>query len=193
MSDKLNLISSIIASRRTKGPTLFSDKTIDDAIIWKLLENANWAPNHKNTEPWRFRVYTQDALSNLSNSLQNCYKNHTPEEKFSSFKYEKIAKKVNASSHVLLISHQRNQAVPEWEEIAAIGAAVQNLWLSAEAGGIIGYWSSPKVMISHLKQYIDFSENESFLGLFYLGYPKTEIDLKKENGDIRQKVTWYSN
>jgi len=32
---------------------MIGGKHVDNAIIQQMLENANWAPTHKLTEPWR--------------------------------------------------------------------------------------------------------------------------------------------
>ena len=37
------------------------------------------------------------------------------------------------------------ERIPEWEELASVACAVQNMWLSATSYGIGAYWSSPKV------------------------------------------------
>jgi nitroreductase len=41
--------------------------------------------------------------------------------------------------------------VPEWEEIAAVSMAVQNMYLTCTANNIGCYWSSPKI-VDHLKE-----------------------------------------
>lgn len=173
------------------GPSHFSDDRIADDLIWELLENANWAPSHKNTEPWRFRVYTQNSKDQLAINLQACYKKHTPEASFSDFKMQKMGKKVLQSSHIIMISLQRNTIVPEWEEIAAVGAAIQNFWLSAEAAGLIGYWSSPKTILDNADDFIELSEAERCLGFFYLGYPKQGDKPPKSKKPIQDKVIWF--
>lgn len=37
---------------------------------------------------------------------------------------------------------QRHHEVPEWEEVAAVACAAQNMQLVATALGVAGYWSS---------------------------------------------------
>ena len=54
-------VSELIKNRRATPPRLFSRKEISKEVLEHLLENANWAPNHKKTEPWRFKVYTGEA------------------------------------------------------------------------------------------------------------------------------------
>ena len=50
-----------IKKRRSVYPHQFSEEKIDDEAIQKLLETANWAPTHRKTEPWRFKILTGES------------------------------------------------------------------------------------------------------------------------------------
>ena len=51
-------ISEIIRNRRTVKPAVMdADLEIPRELIDELFENANWAPTHGFTEPWRFKVF----------------------------------------------------------------------------------------------------------------------------------------
>ncbi|MGY8982776.1 MAG: nitroreductase family protein, partial [Cytophagales bacterium] len=47
----------MIASRRSIYPRDYKNGKIEEEIIWQILNNAHWAPTHKMTVPWRFKVY----------------------------------------------------------------------------------------------------------------------------------------
>ena len=51
------MIFDIIKKRRSVFPAQYSDEPIAQADIEKVLEAANWAPTHRYTEPWRFKVF----------------------------------------------------------------------------------------------------------------------------------------
>ncbi len=72
MSISLSQISELIQNRRAVAPKFFiPEKPIEASIIAQLLENANWAPTHKRTEPWRFRVFhTQESRQNLAEGFK---------------------------------------------------------------------------------------------------------------------------
>ncbi|HRJ16135.1 MAG TPA: nitroreductase family protein, partial [Saprospiraceae bacterium] len=55
-------ITDIIRRRRSVYPKMYADRPLSEDIIREVLENANWAPTHRLTEPWRFRVFRGDAL-----------------------------------------------------------------------------------------------------------------------------------
>lgn len=55
-------INRLIKSRRSVFVDQFSEQKIEKKIIHQLLENANWAPSHGKTEPWRFFVFSGKGL-----------------------------------------------------------------------------------------------------------------------------------
>lgn len=186
-------ISQLIQQRRMMSPPMFTGEVVAKEKVEQLLENANWAPTHRKTEPWRFHVITGEKLSNLGDHFQKIYKANTNETNFNDRKYKKLKTKVEQSSHLIIIGMQRdpNESIPEWEEVAAVACAVQNLWLSATAAGLAGYWSSPGVQMEHINEYIPLAVGEKCLGFFYLGIPKEDIRLEGKRGEWTEKVQWY--
>jgi len=185
------LVDNVIRNRRAIFPPMFTGEKIDDDIVKALMENANWAPTHRKTEPWRFVIFKGDALNELSEFCANAYKAYVSEESFSEKKFEKTKKKILASSHVIAICMQRslNVSIPEWEELAAVSMAVQNIWLSCAAYGVGGYWSSPGY-IENANEFLKLSEGQRCLGFFYLGVPNADIELKGDRSPIADKVIW---
>lgn len=183
-------LSKLIEARRSIFPKQYIDKEIDDQLIIKMLENANCAPNHKKTEPWRFKIFKGKALNRLSDYLGDRYKAMNQGDKFSEFKYKKTLKKPLKCGAIIAICMQRDpeESLPEWEEIAAVACAVQNLWLSCTALGIGSYWSSPSTIVGK-NDIMDLKEGETCLGLFYMGY-WDGTKMPSERGSITQKVQW---
>ncbi len=184
-------INKLIRSRRSVFPKMYNGKPIEKSIIKEILENANVAPTHRLTEPWRFKVITGDSLILLGEVLGEKYK-QTAGDRFSEKKYEKTVKKPSQSACVIAICMQRDleERIPEWEEIAAIGCAVQNMWLSCTSYGIGAYWSSPKT-ISEMGDFLKLADEEHCLGFFYMGYYDTEIPASPRTA-IEEKTTWMS-
>jgi nitroreductase len=184
------ILSNIIRKRRSIFPAMYIDKEIDDHVIDSILENANWAPTHRKTEPWRFRVIKGKKLHELSDFLGNFYKENTPDDSFSPIKYKKTLGKPLKSACVIAICMKRDpdESVPEWEEIAAVACAVQNMWLSCTSLEIGSYWSTPK-SIHHMDQLLSLDDREKCLGLFYMGYQK-KADYDANRGGLENKVKW---
>jgi len=184
-------ISQLIKARRSVFPDMYEDREISDDTIKLILENANWAPTHKKTEPWRFKIFKKgDSLQRLSDYLSGYYKSNTPEEKFSEIKYKKMqAKPLKSACVIALCMHvDPNSGLPEWEEVAAVSCAVQNMWLTCTALGIGSYWGSPKAMLE-ANDFLNLGEHEKCLGIFFMGYQKP-IELKSTRGDVEDKIEW---
>ena len=183
-------VSQLLRKRRSIFPGSYTDQPIPKAIIEEILENANWAPNHKRTEPWRFKVFLGQSLNKLSDYLANWYQENTPEEKFSEIKLKKTRSKPLRSACVIAIIMQRDpkESLPEWEEVAAVSCAVQNMWLSCTAHNIGCYWSSPRSIIE-ADQFLKLQPGERCLGLFYMGYHNME-EVEGKRGTIEDKVEW---
>jgi nitroreductase len=83
-------VNQLIRSRRSVFPDQFEKgKEIPEEVIWQLLENANWAPNHKNTEPWRFTVFAGKGLATFAKFQASRYKENAG-GRFRQDKYEKL-------------------------------------------------------------------------------------------------------
>lgn len=184
-------VFELIKTRRSVFPAQFSDRAIKESDIEIILEAANWAPSHKKTEPWRFKIMRGETLERLGEHFAMTYVAITSEEKFSVFKKNKVEKNPTKAQAVIAICMQRDskERVPEWEEIAATAMAVQNLWLMAHSLGIGGYWSSPSLK-DHMTEFLNLSEGEKCLGFFYLGYEGEPQNHTAIRGPISEKISW---
>src|SRR5580658_10637129 len=98
-----NKLSEIVINRRSTKPVDFNGKPIDDQQILQLLELANWAPSHGLTEPWRFIVYSGEAVRGFCQQQAEQYRLITPPDKFASAKYEKQAHNGDLASHLIVV------------------------------------------------------------------------------------------
>lgn len=155
-----------------------------------MLEAANWAPTHRRTEPWRFKVFHEEvAKEKLASFIVEKYQEST--EKPSSVGARIRRDKVLRSGAVIAICMQRDpkESVPEWEEIASVAMAVQNMWLMTQELDLGGYWSSP-VSIHQMDEIIPLEEGERCIGLFYLGRLKETPEAGTRKTSIEEKTTW---
>lgn len=126
------LSDSLIRSRRSVFPPSYVSQPIPRETILELLENANHAPTHRVTQPWRFTVFAGEGLVKLADFMAENYRSTTPVASFSQAKYDATREKILKAGAVIAINVQLHpELVPEWEEIAATATAVQNIWLSA--------------------------------------------------------------
>lgn len=186
-------LNSIIKNRRSIYPYQYEKgKVIPDEIIWQILENANRAPNHKQTEPWRFTVFTGDGLKYFGELQARIYKQYSGDS-FNEGRHQKLIDYPLMTSHVIAIGMKRNEAnrLPEIEEIEATACAIQNMFLTVTAYGLGCYLSSAGITyFEEAKPYFDLGSNDRLLGFLYIGYvAKPDIAVSKR-GSIRDKVKW---
>ncbi len=184
-------INEAIRTRRSVYPAQFIDKPVPKEIINALLVNANHAPTHKLTEPWRFKVFLDDAKSKLGVFLAEKFQETATS--FSEAKYEKIKKNCENAGVVLAIVLHRDQQerVPEWEELASLSMAVQNIWIALDQYELGGYWSSPPLR-EYLGEHVPLKENETCYGFFYIGHCEP-LDRIMKKGAIEDKIDWIES
>jgi nitroreductase len=177
MRFNLSEINELIKSRRTIYPEQFSDRKVHREQIELILNNAQWAPTHGNTQPWRFHVFSEAGLQKLSSFLGETYLKITKKEDQNDSKLAKLIRRPLLSSVVVAVSMKRQaeEKILELEEIEAVACSIQNMHLSCTAYGLGGFWSTPKLIYtSHMNDFLKLNEKDKCLGLFYIGYPAIE-------------------
>lgn len=185
-----SMVYELIKKRRSVFPAQYSNQAINKSEIEKILESANWAPTHKKTEPWRFKVFWQNSKEELGQFLAKKYKETETNPK--NIKIKKLLDNPRRSAAVIAICMQRDpkESLPEWEEIAATSMAVQNMWLCCTEMGIGCYWSSPG-LIKYMGEFIELADGEKCLGFLYMGRYEEEISVG-ERKPIQDKVVWFN-
>lgn len=184
-------VTEIIRSRRAIYTNMFSGEPVDDNIINEMLENANWAPTHKLTEPWRFVVFKGAGLQKLGSFQAELYKQNNPD--FKEEKYEKLKQKPLECSHVIALGMKRDEKerLPQIEEVCATACAVQNMWLTASAHKVGCYWSTGGVTFCEdAKPFFGLDPTDVLLGFLFIGMPKGEKWPEGKRKPIEEKVSW---
>jgi nitroreductase len=185
-------ITELIHRRRAIYPKSYvAERPVERALIEQLLENANQAPTHRLTEPWRFQVFhSAESRAELGAYLAEYYRKTTPESEFLAEKMQKSGENPLRAGAVIALVLRRDpeERVPEWEEVAALAMAVQNMWLSCAAVGLGCYWSTPKAALE-ADAFLGLAPGERCLGLFYLGWHNLP-ELPGKRGPVGEKTRW---
>ncbi|MDL2142579.1 nitroreductase family protein [Flavobacterium tructae] len=193
-SYKLNKISKNIRNRRSVYANQFIKGELPDQLLEEILTNATWAPTHKMTEPWRFIVFRGKYLKKYGEYMAHYYKDFytelSPEDQKDKLSYlENYPLNAACMIGVVLVKNTKID-LPEWEEIAAVSSAVQNIALTCHAHKMGSYWSTKGVAIDYVAKF-GLSENEKSLGLLYLGYyPEALKPSKKKRTPLSKKVVY---
>ena len=188
-------VNKIIRNRRSQFVAQFKENDpIEDSIIKELLENANWAPTHKLTQPWHYMVFSGEGLKKLADYQSNLYKERS--EKTGVFKeavYTKLKENPLKASHVIAIGMKRDLRanLPEMEEIAAVAMSVQNMYLTASARGLAAYWSTgAPTFWPEAKPFFGLGEEDMLMGFFFIAKPVSDGWPEGKRTPISDKVTW---
>jgi nitroreductase len=149
-------VEDAIRGRRTHKS--FEADPVPRETLEELLELARWAPNHRLTQPWRFRVLGPRALARLKEAAG-------PAE---APKLDRAPTLVVASA-VLTGAQQQDE-----EDVCATACAVYAVLLGAHARGLAGYWRTPAALLSPAgREAVGIPGGERVLALIHLGASRT--------------------
>lgn len=178
MAINLNVeeLNDLIHRRRSVFPQDYTGEKVRDEIVVQILENARWAPTHKLTEPWRFLVFTGDAIKSLAVLQSDVYKKVAEGDgSFKESRYQGLLTKPLLSSHIIVVMMKRDEekSLPEIEETGAVFCAIQNMYLTATAYGVGCYLSTGGITyFEEAKELFGLDEEDRIIGFFHLGIPK---------------------
>jgi nitroreductase len=181
----------LIRKRRSHFPKEFSGLKLSDDLVRAALEAADSAPSHKLTLPWRFTVFSGDALATLCQRFLDWYDAQTPAEAVNPDKRNKIAAYAQQLSHVIGIGVALSGKVPAWEEEAAMAMAVENLWLSLDDNPhAAGYWSTGNGTGSdEMRALCGWDAAVQHRGWFFLGHVETKRT-HSQRSPAEQRIRW---
>lgn len=183
-------IYDTIHARRSVRPGAYTDAPVSREVLERLIAAANAAPTHKRTYPWRFIVFdSASAKTELGEFFASVLvansKTPVPAPTLRITR-ERPSKSAAA---IAIVMKPDLEKLPEWEEVSATAAAVQNLWLALSEEDLVGYWSSPGTICKGAEEFLSLAEGEKCLGLFYLGYPAGE-PAPIERPSIEAKISY---
>lgn len=193
MSYNTDEVNRLIKNRRSIFPKMYTGEEVPRNVVEQMLENANWAPTHKFTEPWRFRVYSGAGIKQLAEYQAALYKSRSlKQDNYQEAKYLKLLNKPLLASHLIALIMRRDpqKRVPEMEEMAAVSCAVQNMYLTATAYGVGCYWSTGgPTFWEESKAFFQLEKEDRLMGFLFVGMPAASIG-RGHRGAWQDKVTW---
>ena len=175
-----NSADQLIHERRSTWPINFDpERKIENSLITEMLETAVWAPSHGLTQPWAFKVFHHEGISEFFNKMRDIYLEITPEDEVKASKIKKYEDKIDRVSHVIAVCMIRDpkKKYPVIEEIVATACVIENIYICINAYGIAGYLSTGNLCYTQqVKDYLGLGSEDLCLGFFQLGYPNSETN-----------------
>ncbi|MFT8362115.1 MAG: nitroreductase [Sporolactobacillus sp.] len=164
-----------IRTRRSVRKVL--DELPDKQLIETVLDAAKYAPNHRNTEPWRFTVLTgggRDRLGRVLGALNQEKLAASADSGEREAAMQAGLEKARRAPVVIVVTVEPSPlpAVVESEETAAVSCAVENMLLTAHSLGLGAIWrTGAPAYAAAMKKQFGASDHSSVLGFIYIGYP----------------------
>jgi nitroreductase len=150
-------VATAIRTRRTHKA--FDSEPIDCATLRELFELARWAPNHRLTNPWRFRVLGEQSRADLAREAELAAPGS--------------ARKLDRAP-TLIVASAKLQGDPseQREDLLAAAIAAYLVLLGAHAQGLAGYWRTlPLLETPAVRAALAIAADEQPIGLLHLGHP----------------------
>ncbi|MFI0461441.1 MAG: nitroreductase family protein [Ilumatobacteraceae bacterium] len=165
-------LETLIAARRS-SMLIDATREIDPAVVDRIVNTAQWAPNHKRTWPLRIAIITGNSRSTLGNTIADAMAIHGDDE----MKVAKTRGKFMRSPVVLVIAAAEGATSNETEENKyAVAAGIQNMLLMAESFGLAALWGSPaKGANNAITTLCSMEPTDHVMGIVYLGWPTQSV------------------
>ncbi len=184
---------AFIQSRRSIYPKEFEGTDVSKEEIEQLAEAARYAPTHKHTEPWRFKIFQGEATMRLAEVQVKALFQAKGETEMTLKKAEKMRFNAAHSGAVIAIVMQRDELerVSVEDEVWAVACAVQNMHLHAASLGLSGFWSTgAAVNFPEVRALLELKEKDLHMGWFYLGRYSAEKPRFKERARVSEVATF---
>jgi nitroreductase len=168
--------------------------------IEQLLAAAVEAPNHYETEPWRFFVLSGKAREEFGAVLESALRKRMSADDKARIDGLAMAERAKPlRSPVLIVVGVRHdltekggQRVVPVEDLQAATAAVQNMVLAAHGLGLAAQWrTGDGAYDANVKRWFRLEPQDEIAGIVYVGYRDPERDvLRIRKRDWQSKTEW---
>ena len=196
----------------------FAAREVPKELIEQCLELAVLAPNHRLTEPWRFRVVADrgrnafadvvcDQMTSAPERPDQMTEAAAEESKGllsaplrvaatvkTSIAAEQVRRKIMSAPALIVVYSQRaNDEITTRENFAATAAAVQNLLLGAHHLGLAAIWRTADYFSGEkARAFLQIPAETDFVAAVYLGFPEQRETTRKRTPAERWTV-WFQN
>jgi nitroreductase len=157
-------VEVVEAIRRRRTHKQYGDEPVPVETVRALVDLARSAPNHKLTNPWRFRLLGPETRAAIDALV--------PEQE--------VVKLRRAPTLLLATAAVSDDPVLAEEDVLATGAAVYALLLAATDRGLASYWRTPGCFRDEaVRSLLGLAANERVVALVHLGPPASEPPAKQ--------------
>lgn len=149
---------------------LFNGQPVAKEVLVEMVEDAVYAPNHGNREPWRLVCGVDDSLTKVLELLRN-----TTIPKWQELSEEELNKQMAkfslAGAIVFVVVKEDRRQKERLEDFAAASCFIQNLQLLAWDRGIGTCWKTPPfIEAPAFNDALGVQSGERIIGMLQFGH-----------------------
>ena len=185
----LSVKQAIVQRRSIK---VFNGQPVDRETLLSVLEDAKWAPNHGNREPWRLVVACGKELTELHELLREFgvpkWK-ELPEEDL----IKNMKKFTSPGAYAFIIVPEDARQKERLEDYAAASAFIQNTQLLAWDLGIGSCWKTPPFIDApKFREAMGVKQGERIISMLQFGY-FDEMPKARPRKSVEEFVTFFGS
>jgi len=185
----LSVKQAIVQRRSVK---VFNGQPVDRETLLTVLEDAKWAPNHGNREPWRLVVACGKELTELHELLREFgvpkWKELSEEDLTKNMK-----KFTSPGAYAFIIVPEDARQKERLEDYAAASAFIQNTQLLAWDLGIGSCWKTPPFIDApKFREAMGVKQGERIISMLQFGY-FDEMPKARPRKSVDEFVTFFGS
>ncbi|WP_019414730.1 nitroreductase [Paenisporosarcina sp. TG20] len=185
----LSVRDAILQRRSIKK---FNGQPVERDTLMTVLEDAKWAPNHGNREPWRLVVASSEELDELHTVLREFgipKWQELPEVALS----KQMKKFLDPGAYAFVIVKEDVRQKERLEDYAAASCYIQNAQLLAWDLGIGSCWKTPPFIDApNFREIMGVKPEERIISMLQFGY-YDEMPKAKPRMSVEEFVTFFGS
>jgi len=179
-------VEKLIQARRT-NLNIDVQREISPAVLSRVCQVIQWAPNHHRTWPWQVAICAGEARTGLGEVIAESLEKSGAELA----RVKKTKTKFMRAPNIVVVGNLPDDGAHTiGENRDAAAAGIQNMLLLATSLGLASFWSTcPPVARSAVSKYAGFPEGTHIAGLIYLGWPTRTLQAPERPALIPNSLT----
>lgn len=158
------------AIRGRRSIKLFNGQPVDREDLMEIINDAVWAPNHGNRQPWRIVLATGEELEAVKDLIRE-YAVPEWKELAEDVLAKKMQKFVTPGAYAFVIVPQDVRQKERYEDFAAASSFIQNIQLLAWDRGIGACWKTPNWIDNpKFREALGTKPEERIISMLQFGY-----------------------
>ena len=168
----MGILVDLIKSRRSIRSYLLKEVSQED--VMQLLEAAIWAPSGKNIQPWKFAVIMDEKELKQKVSALTIYRRW-----------------VEKAPCLIIVFLDKNKSYDITKDIQAVGAAIQNILLTAHELGLGTCWIGEILRNeAELKKILKVPDHLELMAIITVGHTDNPNIQAKRNELCESLLFW---